>query len=188
MSAAGIMEPETTKTKMRQVKEVIDPSLCIPGRAPAPGDPDLPPAARSVHKSALENGWSVEVIYAQGITTTPRLVHMYTLRMARGGQGVVGVWTADARSGKMSWSFGYAGIKGVWLLGSAGGVDAQEIAFSLNATEMKAVIKAEPMTRKLISNSQYDSILSEHKDSLFIPEREFRAPYKKAPRAKKGEA
>ena len=190
MSSAGIMEPDAVKSKMKKVKEVIDPDLRIPGRLAQAGDPELPAPARSVRKVAMEAGWDVEVIYARGITATPKLVHMYALRMSRLHQRVTAVWEADARAEKMAWKFTYAGTLGVFAIGKKDEptVTPKAFPFTLSSDEMKGLLKAPPLHRSVIMDAQYEAITNEDKHEYLIPESQFRAPYKKAPRAKKGEA
>lgn len=181
MSGAGIMEPDAVKSKMKKVKEVIDESLRIPGRPYQDGDPDFPASARTVRKLAMEAGWSVEVIYARGITPQPKLVHMIALRCQRLNQRVTAVWEADARVEKLSWKFTYAGTLGVFAIGRKDeeAVTPKAFPFTLSSDEMKGVLKGEPLHRSIIMDSQYDAITNEDKAEYLIPEREFRAPYVK---------
>jgi hypothetical protein len=187
MSGAGLMEPDNAKSKMKKVKEVIPEELRIPGRPARAGDPELPTSCRSVRKLAMEAGWDVEVIYARGITSTPKLVHIYALRMVRGGQRVSATWYADATADKLTWKFTYAGMIGTFVIGKKDGSapTPKAFPFTLSSDEMKGVLKGEPMKRILMMDGQYDAIQNEDKADYFIPEAEFRAPYKKAPRPKK---
>lgn len=190
MSSAGIMEPDAVKSKMKRVKEEIDPDLRIAGRPAQAGDPDLPAPARSVRKVAMEAGWDVEVIYARGITQTPKLVHIYALRMRRLHQRVTAIWEADARAEKMAWKFTYAGTLGLFAIGKKDEptVTPKAFPFTLSSDEMKGILKAPPLHRSVIMDAQYDAITNEDKHEYLIPESEFRAPYKRTPRAKKASA
>lgn len=173
------MEPDQVKSKMKKVKEAIDPDLRIAGRPPKAGDPDLPAPARSVRKLAMEAGWTVEVIYARGITPTPKLVHIYALRMNRLHQRVTAIWEADARAEKVAWKFTYAGTLGVFAIGKTDEptVTPKAFPFTLSSDEMKGVLKAEPIHRAVIMDKQYEAILNEDKHEYLISESEFRAPY-----------
>ena len=188
MSSAGIMEPDQVKSKVKKVKEVIDPDLRIAGRPAQAGDPDLPAPARSARKVAMEAGWEVEVIYARGITPSPKLVHIYALRMKRLHQRVTAIWEADARAEKIAWKFTYAGTLGGFLAGKENRLKA--FPFTLSSDEMKGILKAPPIHRQLIMDAQYASITNEDKHEYLIPESEFRAPYvkEKKPRARKIDA
>jgi hypothetical protein len=179
MSSAGIMEPDAVKSKMKKEKEVIDPDLRIAGRPAQAGDPDLPAPARSVRKVAMEAGWEVEVIYARGITSTPKLVHIYALRMKRLHQRVTAIWEADARTEKIAWKFTYAGTLGLFAIAKKDepSVTPKAFPFTLSSDEMKGVLKAPPIHRQLIMDAQYESITNEDKHEYLIPESEFRAPF-----------
>jgi len=184
MSSAGIMEPDQVRSKMKRAKEVIDESLRIPGREHRDGDPEIPSGARRVRKLAHEAGWDVEVIYARGITQTPKLIHMIALRMRRDHQRVTALWEADARVEKLTWRLGYAGMLGAFITGKENRVNA--FPFTLSNDEMKGVLEGEPMTRMLVTNAQYESIENEDKATRFIPESEFRAPYARKKKEKGG--
>ena len=187
MSGAGIMEPDHVKGKMKKAKEVVSEDLRIPARPAEAGDPALPKSVVDARKLATTAGWSCELIYARGITSTPKLVHIYALRMTRDGKQVSATWYADAIEGKLTWKFNYAGTIGGWLTTRKedGAVIVKPFPFTLSSDEMKGLLKAEPMKRVLLMDSQYDSITNEDKSKYFISEAEFRAPYKRVPKPKK---
>lgn len=186
MSGAGIMEPDQAKSKMKKVKEVIDPALRIPGRLALPSDPAQPKPVIATRKMAAEAGWDVETIYARGITDTPKLIHIYGLRMTRATQSVTAIWNADARAAKLEWKFTYAGTLGGFITGNDNTL--KRFPFTISSDEMKGLLKAQPTTRILMLDSQYEIVASEDKVERFIPHSEFQAPYKRAPRPKKEEA
>lgn len=180
------LEPDQVKTKMKKVKEVIDESLRIPGRSWETGDPDIPSAARTVRKLASEAGWDIDVVYARGITQTPKLVHMIAFRMMREHQRVTAIWEAPVIEGKLAWKFTYAGTLGGFIAGKESKV--KPFPFTLSSDEMKGILKAEPICRLPLLDAQYETIMNEDKAKYFIPESEFRAPYKKVRAPKKTKA
>lgn len=180
------LEPDQVKTKMKKVKPVIDEALRIPGRPALPSDPSLPSSVVSTRKLATTAGWDAELIYARGITSTPKLVHIYALRMTRRGNAVTATWYAEVVEGKLTWKLSYSGMLGAWISQKG---DVKRFPFTLSSDEMKGVLKSEHMTRLLVMDNHYDTIENGDKEKYFIPEREFRAPYVKvrAPRKTKAE-
>ncbi len=170
------LEPDHVKAKMKKVKEVIDPNLRIKGRPWQSGDPDIPKPVTDLRKSATASGWDVATIYARGITSTPKLVHVYAVQMVRGKQRVTATWEAPVIDGKLTWKFTYAGTLGMWIdaVNNGGSPIIQPFPFTLNSVEMKRLIKAPPMERHVIMDDQYHASILEDKDEHLISETEFR--------------
>ena len=108
------MEAETAKKKAAPKKIIAYAPPEIIARAATPDE--TPGVAVSLRKLADRNGWDVTVTYARGTThtTQPRLVHSIAVRMRRGHQRAVAVWTAPVGPLKLSWKFELGARLGRW--------------------------------------------------------------------------
>lgn len=142
------MEADAPRTKMK----------VIHGPHPAPEvtareatDDQTPKVAATFRKSAQEAGWEVTTTYARGCPVDGHgkpgaLCHSIALRMTRGAQYAVAIWTCPV-GGSPKWTLKLAAAAARWTCHASGKRGMTPVA--MKSTELKAFIKADPPTGEI---------------------------------------
>lgn len=130
------MEADTVKTKLKRERVPWAPPEVV-AREATPEE--TPKPAATLAKQAREAGWVTVVTYARGTTDSdsPKLVHSVAVRMCRGPQRAVTVWTCPVE-GKASWTRQMGARLGRWKC-EASGLDGL-IPIKLGANDLKTYL------------------------------------------------
>lgn len=186
MSTAGLMEPDVARKAGGGKKDAapyVHPVPLTSSRDARQGEIVRAPAAIALRKAAHLHGWTAVVTGAVGTRWPPPgragiLVHTCAMRLTRDHWRIAAVWHTPAE-GPVKWKFEYASVRGYFIEDTGA---MASLPFQLSSPELKALIKLEPTTQRLVTDQQYRLIEMVDRDKHLIPEsylREMIAPKKK---------
>lgn len=138
------MEADETRTKMKKAEHLPHPPPQVTARIAT--DEETPKVAAATRKIAQLAGWQVATTYARGCPIDGHgnpgaLCHSIALRMSRGAQYAVMVWTCPVE-GEVKWSLQVSSALARWHCAASGLSGLTPC--KMKSAELKAFLKAAP--------------------------------------------